>query len=80
MAIYVTCGNGGDWEWCRDKFLWETWIEQNMGKNIFSMGNDELCTADQICIVFEDPGYEVIFKLKAPHWISPEDIGLKGIV
>ena len=74
--LTVMCGNGGDYEWERDKFFWKTWIQQNMTITGFDIGMHDTCAADQVCIIFDDPEFEIIFKLKAPQWISLRDIGL----
>jgi len=77
--LTVICGNGGDYEWERDKFLWRTWIEQNVTLTGFDIGTDMLCAADQASIIFDDPAFEIIFKLKAPMWISFRDVDLTEV-
>lgn len=74
--LTVICGDGGDWEWMRDKYLWTIWIKQNVTLDGFDMVSDMLCRADEARVIFNDPLYEIIFKLKAPQWISYEDVDL----
>lgn len=74
--MLVECGNGGDWEFERDRFLWELWIKQNMRLIDFSVVCTERCDAFHAEIIFGNVDDEIVFKLKAPSYITYKDVGL----
>ena len=72
MSVDVICGNSGDWEYARDAYRWAMWIERNITDTKFEIrchGDADKCT-----IYFEDDGFDIIFKLKAPRYISFGDV------
>ena len=74
-SITVYCGNGGHWEWERDKQYWIIWIAHNIPGCSYSIKyhtytngfiisyHDE---ADKAIIEFDDPHNAVLFALKKP--------------
>lgn len=71
--ITVYCGNGGDYEFERDRAWWRLWIENNMpgcGPFIIKPHKD----ADKAYIIFEASKWNSIFLLKAPQFISQKHI------
>jgi hypothetical protein len=67
--IVVYCGNGGDYEFERDRAWWRKWIEQNLvGCGPFVIKPHE--EADKAYIIFEAEKWNSIFLLKAPQFIS----------
>jgi len=70
MSVIVNCGNGGDWEWYNEKSMWEIWIEYNMPDTVFWTGYPDANSADKLCITFQFPEDDIIFRLKAPTYIT----------
>lgn len=70
MSVIVKCGNGGDWEWHNERSMWEIWIEYNMPDVVFWTGVNDATAADELCIKFQFPEDDIIFKLKAPIYIT----------
>lgn len=67
--IKVNCGNGGDYEFERDRHLWKLWIKQHItNTEPFVVKPAE--EADKALVIFEAERYNTIFLLKAPEYIS----------
>lgn len=67
--ITVFCGNGGDYEFERDRAYWRKWIEQNIpNSGPFVIKPHE--EADKAYIIFEAGRWNDIFLLQAPEYIS----------
>lgn len=72
MSVTLICGNGGDYEYQRDAYYWDQWVRKNMGPITFRIIPHK--DADKGILTFEDESLDIIFKLKAPQWISHKDI------
>ena len=71
--ITVYCGNGGDYEFERDRALWRLWINENMPKaHPFVIKPHE--DADKAYIIFEAERWNDIFILQAPEFILPKHV------
>lgn len=70
MALKIYCPPG-DYEAMRDRHFWSLWIKHNITPTgywlHFSMKN-----AEELLLIFRDPAHEIIFKLKAPQYITFE--------
>lgn len=67
--ITVYCGNGGDYEFERDRGWWRLWIQKNIpGCGPFVIKPHE--EADKAYIIFEAAKWNSIFLLKAPEFIT----------
>lgn len=67
--LVVYCGNGGDYEFERDRLYWREWIRQNMPKcGPFVIKPHE--EAHKAYIIFEAERNNSIFLLKAPQFIQ----------
>jgi len=73
MEVIVSCGNGGDWEWYNDQYLWQLWIEQNITTE-FNTGSGIHVKADELAVRFKNPSHATIFTLKRPMWITHHDV------
>lgn len=58
-----------DFAFERDRYLWKMWVKQNITRSGYSViaHKDD---AYKAIIVFDDPKWEMIFKLKAPEYID----------
>lgn len=63
----------GDYEAMRDRYFWTIWIKHNVTATDYWLHFDKL-DAEQILLEFKDPAYEIIFKLKAPHYITYDNV------
>ena len=63
----------GDYESMRDKYFWTIWIKYNITTTDYWL-HFSRTAADEILLKFSDPGYEIIFKLKAPQYITYEHV------
>ena len=67
--ITVYCGNGGDYEFERDRHYWRLWINKYMptcGPYVIIPHED----ADKAYVIFEASKWNDIFLLIAPEYIS----------
>lgn len=82
-SITVYCGNGGDWEYERDRVWWIIWIDKNI-PGCWRIGSGTEVgfkiiphkDADKAIIEFDDPHHAVIFALKKPEYITAKHINL----
>lgn len=72
MSVKVVCGNGGDYEYYRDHYYWTLWIKENIINDAFII--KAAVEADQAIIYFDDNQLDLIFALKAPQYITFNDI------
>ena len=78
-SVTVYCGNGGDYEYERDRAWWEIWIAQNIPGcwrvSFYTTIGFKVTPhkeANKAIIEFDDPHNATIFALKAPQWIAPQ--------
>lgn len=69
-SITIYCGNGGDYEFERDRHWWRVWIEQNITQSPFVIKPHK--DGDKAILVFEADKWHYIFLLKAPEYMRPE--------
>ena len=70
--VWVYCGNGGDYEFERDRHYWRLWLTHNMpNEHVVIIPHDE---ADKAWIIFEAGRLVSFFALKAPYYIEYEHI------
>ena len=82
-SVTVYCGNGGDWEYERDRVWWSIWIDRNIPE-CWKIGSSMTAgfkiiphkDADKAIIEFDDPHNAVIFTLKKPEYIRYKHINL----
>lgn len=82
-SVIVYCGNGGDWEYERDRVWWSIWIDMNIPE-CWKIGYSTTVgfkiiphrDADKAIIEFDDPHNAVIFVLKKPEYIRYKHINL----
>jgi len=71
--VVVECGNGGDFEYERDRYYWQKFIENHFPHNIIYK-QDFIITphtkGDLAIVRFIDPHDATIFRLIKPEWIS----------
>jgi hypothetical protein len=73
--ITVYCGNGGDYEFERDRAWWRIWVNQHMpNADPFIIVPHE--DADKAYIIFEAAKWNPIFLMQAPEFISSKHIDL----
>lgn len=70
MGVVVYCGNGGDWEFERERHYWRKWIERNITTDPFVIKPHE--EADKAIVIFEASKWDSFFILKKPEYISNE--------
>lgn len=74
-SVVVYCGNGGDYEYERDRANWIVWIDQNIsgcwriGLWCVGFSITPHLDADKAIVKFDDPHNAVIFALKKPEYI-----------
>lgn len=68
MSVTIICGNGGDYEYARDAYLWELWIKKHMGSISFRITPHN--EADKGIVTFEDDLLDIVFRLKKPQYID----------
>ena len=76
-SVVVYCGNGGDYEFERDRNLWRLWVKQNITSDHFIVIPHE--DADKAIIVFEASKWVTIFRLKSPEFIMPHMVLPNGL-
>lgn len=75
--LIVYCGNGGDWEFERDRIYWRQWIYENIPAcEHFVIKPHE--QADKAYLIFEAEKWNTIFLLQAPQYISQKHIKAPG--
>jgi len=62
MSVVVYCGNGGDWEFERERYFWRKWIEKNVTPGPFVIKPHE--EADKAIVTFEADKWDSFFVLK----------------
>jgi len=79
--VTVYCGNGGDYEYERDRAWWEIWISQNIPgcwrvdfnmRRTLGFKITPHRDADKAIIQFDNPRNATLFALKAPEYIDTE--------
>ena len=74
-SVVVYCGNGGHYEYERDRANWIVWIDRNIsgcwriGLQCVGFGITPHRDADKAIVEFDDPRNAVIFALKKPEYI-----------
>lgn len=75
-SVVVYCGNGGDWEYERDRVQWNIWIANNIAGcwrvGFYTTEGFKITPhreADKAIVEFDDPHNAVIFALKKPEYI-----------
>lgn len=77
--IVVNCGNGGDFEFERDRAYWSIWISKNIPN--CKINTDRFygpegfritphTDADKAIVEFDDPYNLIIFCLKKPDYVD----------
>ncbi len=72
MSVKVVCGNGGDYEYYQDHYYWTMWIKNNIVADKFDIKPGK--EADQAIVYFDDNQLDLIFALKAPQYITYNEI------
>lgn len=74
--VTVYCGNGGDFEYERDRAWWEIWIDRNIPDcwrvSFYTTVGFKITPhkeADKAIIEFDNPHNATLFALKAPQYI-----------
>lgn len=78
-SFVVNCGNGGEWEYERDRYMWARWIANNvpecdLNMKIYSGYTGFTITphadsSDQAVITFECEQSALIFALIKPEFV-----------
>lgn len=66
--VWVYCGNGGDYEFEKDRHYWHLWIQNHLpGERYVIIPHQE---ADKAWVIFEAGKNISFFALKAPYYIE----------
>ncbi len=67
-TLLVECGNGGDYEFERDRIAWVVWILKNLATKNFRVYAISGIPGDKALITFDDPVHTSFFRLAAPQF------------
>lgn len=77
--VTVYCGNGGDYEFERDRVRWNIWIAEHIPEcgrvGYYTTAGFKITPhrdADKAIIQFDNPRNATLFALKAPEYIHTE--------
>ena len=78
-SVVVYCGNGGDWEYERERVNWIVWIDQHIpgccriGIHGVGFRITPHRDADKATVEFDDLHNAVVFALKKPEYIHHDN-------